>query len=70
MSLTHGYVLYVVDMHTKGVIYSKQHYFKLFFDIFRPQSSLLSVLQNQACTKKRESLETYLHLIFDPGTSV
>ena len=47
-SQTHGYVLYVVAMHTEGVIYSRQHYLKLFSDLFDPQSSLLSVLQCQA----------------------
>ena len=40
----------------KGVIYSKRCYSSDFFD---PQSSLLSVLQSQACTHtKQESLET------------
>ena len=52
--LTHNYVLYVVAMNTEGVIYSRQHYFKLFSDFFDPQSSLLSVLQSQACPHKKK----------------
>ena len=47
MSLTHSYVLYVVVVHTEGVIYSRQHCFKLFSDFFDHQSNLLSVLQSQ-----------------------
>ena len=37
-------VMYVVAMHTKAIIYGRQHHFKLFSDFFDPQSSLLSGL--------------------------
>ena len=33
----HGYVLYVIAMHANGIIYSKQHYFKLSSDLFDPK---------------------------------
>lgn len=49
---THGYVLYTIAMHTKGIIYNRYHYFKPPSDIFDPQSGLLSVLQSQLCTHK------------------
>ena len=62
--ITHGYVLYVVAMHTEGIIYSRQRYFKLFSDFFDPQSSLLSVLQSQTCTHKWRESRDFLHLTF------
>ena len=65
MCLTHSYVLYMVAMHTEGVIYST-----LFSDFFDPQ-----VVYCQFCkarlgrTPVRES-QDYLHLTFDPWISV
>ena len=65
---THVYVLYIVAMHSKGIIHSRP----LFSD-FDPQSSLLSVLQSQALhPQKQESLclrrpvKTLMHMTFDP----
>ena len=39
--LTHGYILYVIGMHTESIIYSRQRYFKLSSDFFDPRCSLL-----------------------------
>ena len=46
---THSYVLYVIAMHTGGII----DYFKLSSGLFGPRSSLLPVLQSQAYTHKK-----------------
>ena len=51
----------MVAMHIEAVTYSIQNYFKLFSDFFDSHSSLLSVLQSQACTHK-VSLETTVNL--------
>ena len=42
----------------------------IFSDFFDPQSSLLSVLQSQACTHKARESQDYLQLTFDHRTSV
>ena len=49
-------------LHTEGVIYSRQRYFKLFSDFFDLQSSLLSVLQSQSDSR----LFAFDHLPQDP----
>ena len=51
---THNYVLYVVGINTKHIISNHA------FDFFRPQCSLLSVLQSQSCIHNvRGSWECY-----------
>ena len=68
MSLTHGYVLYMVVLLTEGIFLADNTVSN--YSLTDPQSSLLSVLQRQpAHTKARES-QDYLHLTFDPWTSV
>ena len=62
--LTHNYVLYVVAMHTEGVIYSRQRY--------SLTSLILRVVYCQFCKARlahtqRESRDD-LHLTFDPWT--
>ena len=67
-----SYVLYMIGMHTEGVAIADNH-FKVISNFFDSQSSLLSVLQSQACThahKLRESPDYIIHLTFDPWTSV
>ena len=58
--LTHNYVLYVVAMHTEGVIYSRQRY------------SLTFLILSQACTpswhSERESVETIRIWPLTPGS--
>ena len=64
------YVLYVVTIHTESVIYSRQWYFKISSDFFDPQCSLMTVSQSQTCMHKLRESRDYLHVTFDPRTSV
>ena len=68
--LTHNYVLYVVAMHTEGVIYSRQHY--------SLTSLILRVVYCQFCKARlahrhdtqSEKSGDDLHLTFDPWITV
>ena len=40
-------------MHTEGITYNKQHYFKLSSDFFDSQSSLLSVMKARLAHTKQ-----------------
>ena len=46
--------LYIVPVHTEGVTYIKQHYFKLSSDFLDPQSSLLPFLKARLAYPKWE----------------
>ena len=66
MCLAHSYVLYVVAMHTEGVIYSRQHY--------SLTSLIFKVVYCQFCKARladtQSESQDYWHLTIDPWTSV
>ena len=65
MCLAHSYVLYMVALHTEGIIYSRQHYFLT--------SLILRVVYCQFCKARlahTQSKRDNMHLTFDPWTSV
>ena len=65
---TDSYVLYVVAMHTRGIIISRQCYFKVSSLCFDSQSTGSSA-KSDCIHKARESRNDLL-VIFDPRTSV
>ena len=66
MSLTHGYVFYVVAMHNEGAIYSRQCY--------SLTSLILSLLSDfvkpDLLTHTKKESQDHLHVTFDHRTSV
>ena len=64
MSLTHGFVLYMVAIHTEALFIADNY-----ISNYSSTPLTLSVVYCQFAHKVRESLD-YLHLTFDPWTSV
>ena len=62
MSLTHGYVLYVVAMHNEDAIYSRQRY--------SLTSLILSLLSDFVKPDLHTQSRDHLHVTFDHRTSV
>ena len=58
MCLTHSYVLYVIAMHTEGVIYSRQH------DSLT--SLILGVVYYQFCKARLAHTQSVLPLTLGP----